>query len=223
MLFWHCIPLGVDFTGGTKVYVSFADAPNDKEIRDVLNHAGLQRAIVQRLTGGEAPNQLVITLDQKDTAESDLSRGKNQIIGALEANAPPGKQNLNNNDRIGVAAIRDKLIERDPLHAGPEEYERIARQVVEARNQSPGGVLKNLDDLKSVVPSPVVESLKQDFFTSNFAVRRADIVGPQVGDQLKRQAKLAVGFSLVGMLVYLWFRFELIYGVAAVVAVFHDT
>ncbi|HKF22671.1 MAG TPA: protein translocase subunit SecF, partial [Candidatus Angelobacter sp.] len=37
------------------------------------------------------------------------------------------------------------------------------------------------------------------------------------------QAKLAVGFSLVGMLVYLWFRFELIYGVAAVVAVFHDT
>jgi preprotein translocase subunit SecF len=44
-----------------------------------------------------------------------------------------------------------------------------------------------------------------------------------VGDQLKRQAWLAVIFSLIGMLVYLWFRFELIYGVAAVVAVFHDT
>jgi len=33
----------------------------------------------------------------------------------------------------------------------------------------------------------------------------------------------AVGFSLIAMLVYLWFRFELIYGAAAVVAVFHDT
>jgi preprotein translocase subunit SecF len=32
-----------------------------------------------------------------------------------------------------------------------------------------------------------------------------------------------VGFSLLAMLVYLWFRFELIYGVAAVVACFHDT
>ncbi len=33
----------------------------------------------------------------------------------------------------------------------------------------------------------------------------------------------ATVYSLIGMLVYLWFRFELIYGVAAVVAVFHDT
>src|SRR5262249_31527129 len=68
-----------------------------------------------------------------------------------------------------------------------------------------------------------VESLKQNFFTSSFGVKGAYIVGPQVGDQLKTSAWLAVGFSLLGMLVYLWFRFELIYGIAAVVAVFHDT
>jgi len=223
MLFWHGIPLGVDFTGGTKVYISYADPPNDREIRDALNHAGLQRAVVQHLVSAEAPNQVVVTLDEKDTAQSDLSRGKDQIIGALEGNVPDGKQNLNNNDRVGVSAVRDKLVGRDPLHAGVDEYERIARQVIAARNESSGGVLKSLDDLKSVAPAPVIESLKQDFFTSNFAIRQATIVGPQVGDQLKRQAKLAVGFSLIGMLVYLWFRFELIYGVAAVVAVFHDT
>jgi preprotein translocase subunit SecF len=51
----------------------------------------------------------------------------------------------------------------------------------------------------------------------------AEIIGPQVGALLRRQALLATLYSLVGMLVYLWFRFELIYGVAAVVAVFHDT
>jgi preprotein translocase subunit SecF len=48
-------------------------------------------------------------------------------------------------------------------------------------------------------------------------------LGPQVGAALRNQALLATGYSLAGMLVYLWFRFELIYGVAAVVAVFHDT
>ena len=48
-------------------------------------------------------------------------------------------------------------------------------------------------------------------------------VGPTVGKQLEKQAGLATLYSLVGMLIYLWFRFELIYGVAAVVAVFHDT
>jgi preprotein translocase subunit SecF len=49
------------------------------------------------------------------------------------------------------------------------------------------------------------------------------VVGPTVGHQLEKQAALATLYSLIGMLVYLWFRFELIYGLAAVVAVFHDT
>ena len=122
-----------------------------------------------------------------------------------------------------MTELRDKLIARDPMHASSADYERIAQQIVDYRNNDEGGVLKSIDDLKAVVPGPVVDALKQDFYTSNFGVRQAQIVGPQVGSQLKRQAWLAVGFSLVGMLVYLWFRFELIYGVAAVVAVFHDT
>jgi len=50
-----------------------------------------------------------------------------------------------------------------------------------------------------------------------------EIVGPQVGAQLRKQALLATVYSLAGMLVYLAFRFEWIYGVAAVITVFHDT
>src|SRR5208337_815708 len=54
-------------------------------------------------------------------------------------------------------------------------------------------------------------------------VRNVEIVGPQVGGQLRHQAILATLYSLAGMLVYLWFRFEMIYGVGAVVACLHDT
>jgi preprotein translocase subunit SecF len=54
-------------------------------------------------------------------------------------------------------------------------------------------------------------------------VRNVEIVGPQVGSQLRHQAVMATLYSLAGMLVYLWFRFELIYGIGAVVACFHDT
>ncbi len=49
------------------------------------------------------------------------------------------------------------------------------------------------------------------------------MVGPTVGKQLERKAVQATLFSMAGMLVYLWFRFQFIYGVAAVVACFHDT
>jgi preprotein translocase subunit SecF len=222
MLFWHHIPLGVDFRGGTLVYVKFADTPNISQIRADLDHAGLHNAKIQRYDVATA-NQVVISLDIKQTSEADLSRGKNQIIAALETNPQPGKEDLNNSDKIGVAEVRSHLVERDPLHTNPEEYDRVARQIMDYRNKNAGGVLKSIDELKGVVSPAVVDSLKQDFYTSDFGVKGADIVGPQVGDQLKRQAWLAVIFSLIGMLVYLWFRFELIYGVAAVVAVFHDT
>jgi preprotein translocase subunit SecF len=224
MLFWHGIPLGVDFRGGTLVYVKFVDAPDDKGIRADLDKAGLHNARIQHLgpAGGATANEVVIALDEKETSEADLSRGKNQIIDALETHPQPGKQDINNSDRVGVAAVRDALAARDPLHKAPADYEPIARQIMDYLRAN-GGVIKNLDELKGVVGSPVVESLKQDFYTSNFGVRQVDIVGPQVGGQLKRTAWIAVVCSLIGMLVYLWFRFELIYGVAAVVAVFHDT
>ena len=61
------------------------------------------------------------------------------------------------------------------------------------------------------------------YHDSGFSVQQVDIVGPTAGKQLQHQAWLATIYSLIGMLIYLWFRFELIYGVAAVVAVFHDT
>lgn len=222
MLFWHHIPLGVDFRGGTFVYVKFVDSPNNSAIRSALDKAGLHNAVIQSY-GGAGSNEVVIKLDLKETSEADLAKGKNQIISALETNPVPGKRDINNSDEVGVGVVRDALIARDPMHAAPSEYERDAREALNVRDNVKGGVLKSLDDLKGTLPDPVIDALKQDFYTSNFGVRGADIVGPQVGGQLKQQASLAVGFSLIAMLAYLWFRFELIYGVAAVVAVFHDT
>jgi preprotein translocase subunit SecF len=71
--------------------------------------------------------------------------------------------------------------------------------------------------------SAVESALTNNFHDSGWSVQQVDIVGPTAGKQLQFQAFLATIYSLVGMLVYLWFRFELIYGLAAVVAVFHDT
>jgi preprotein translocase subunit SecF len=63
----------------------------------------------------------------------------------------------------------------------------------------------------------------QAHYDNPLTVRNVQVVGPTVGRQLEKQAGLATLYSLLGMLVYLWFRFQLIYGVAAVVACFHDT
>ena len=71
----------------------------------------------------------------------------------------------------------------------------------------------------------IVTALHEHYANNPFddAGVKVDVVGPTVGRQLEKQAGLATLYSLLGMLVYLWFRFQLIYGVAAVVACFHDT
>lgn len=68
-----------------------------------------------------------------------------------------------------------------------------------------------------------IESALQSHYNNPFTIQNVEVVGPTVGHQLEKQAGLATLYSLLGMLIYLWFRFQLIYGVAAVVACFHDT
>ena len=65
-------------------------------------------------------------------------------------------------------------------------------------------------------------ALSSGFSLADFTIRNVDIVGPKVGAQLRRQAIFATLYALGGMLVYIAFRFEWVYGAAAVIAVFHD-
>ncbi len=222
MLFWHHIPYGVDFRGGTLVYVKFSHAPDDNALRASMDRVGLRNARIQRY-GQVSNNEVLIDLDVQETNEQALDRGKTQIINTLETNAPAGKQDLNNSSSLG---IKNYLMEKDPLHLGSDadqKYTQQAQAVVDTRDKVQGGVLSSFDQLKGPVNPAVVASLQDGFFLSDFGVRNVEIVGPQVGAQLRKQALLATVYSLAGMLIYLGFRFEWIYGVAAVVTVFHDT
>jgi preprotein translocase subunit SecF len=222
MLFWHGIPYGVDFRGGTLVYVKFSHTPNDGALRAAMDHAGLHNAKIQTY---DVPsnNEVLIDLDVQETSEQALDKGKTQIINTLETNTPPGKQDLNNSSSL---AIKNYLMDKDPLHLGSDADQKYTQQgqaIVDTRDKVMGGVLSSFDQLKGPVDPAVVGSLADGFFLSDFGVRNVEIVGPQVGAQLRRQALLATAYSLAGMLIYLGFRFEWIYGVAAVVTVFHDT
>jgi preprotein translocase subunit SecF len=222
MLFWHGIPLGVDFRGGTLVYVKFSHTPNVDSIRADLDKVGLHQAKIQSY-GPAQNNEVLIDLAERETSEAALDKGKAQIIGALGANAAAGKQDLNNASSL---TIKNYLLDKDPLHAGTDadaKYAAVAQSIVSYRDKFRGGVLGALDQLRGVVDPAVVAALGDSFYVSDFGVRNVEIVGPQVGAQLQRQALLAIAYSLAGMLVYLAVRFEWIYGVAAVVTVFHDT
>jgi preprotein translocase subunit SecF len=149
MMFWHGIPRGVDFKGGTQITVPFDAPPNEDHIRQALTQGGVKDFTTQHISTptGQQGNDEIISLP---------------VASASDTNHDAGR-----------------LAVEDALHTYYHD---------------------------SGIGQPSVE-----------------IVGPTAGKQLQRQAALATIYSLIGMLIYLWFRFELIYGVAAVVAVFHDT
>ncbi len=237
MLFWHHIPLGVDFKGGTLVYVKFDAQPNTDRIRSAIDHAGVRDARIQSY-GPASNHQVIIQLPQKDTHETNLEAGRATIVQALQSNyskagasAAAGKLDL---DNVGRGALTDFLMQRDPEHlntgnapaGGATAQVRYAQQaaaVLDFRDKQHSGLVPDYESLHQVADPAVLSALQQGTYLSGFTVFNLEIVGPQVGAQLRKQAVLATLYSLAGMLVYLWVRFELIYGVAAVVAVFHDT
>ena len=224
MLFWHHIPWGVDFRGGTLVYVKFSHTPDLGDIRSLLNRAGLHDPKIQPYDRSSL-NEVLIDLDVRETSEAALDVGRTKIIQALETNAPSGKQDLNN---ASFLSLKNFLMDKDPMHLGSDadaRYSAQAQAILNERDKVLGWVFSSFDQLKgaSGVDPAVAAVIPDGFFLSDFGVFNVEIVGPQVGGQLRTQAGLATLYSLIGMLVYLGFRFEWIYGVAAVITVFHDT
>jgi preprotein translocase subunit SecF len=230
ILFWHGIKLGIDFRGGTLVYVQFDEAPNIDRIRQAIDRAGIHDSRIQGY-GTASQKQVAISLAQKETQESALDIGRQTIVQALNANystAGAGNQGKLDLDNASQGALAQYLQQTDPEHlagapGSAEKYAQQAAAILNHRDHDLGGMYSSIDQLNGVADPAVVNQLKQGAYLSGFHVFAADIIGPQVGALLRRQALLATLYSLLGMLVYLWFRFELIYGVAAVVAVFHDT
>ena len=198
--------------------------------RAAADSAGLHDVKMQSF-GHASENEIIVSLPERDTHEASLDAARATIVKTLQRHYTPnsaadaGKFDLDNANQASLTAF---LTQADPLHLNnpPTEqvrYSQIAATILNDRDQVQDGVLSNIASLNGKVPPAVVSALQQGAYLSGFSVRNTEIVGPQVGAQLRRQALLAVVYSLAGMLIYLWFRFELIYGVAAVVAVFHDT
>jgi preprotein translocase subunit SecF len=99
--------------------------------------------------------------------------------------------------------------------------EPAANEVLISMPQKSNNSSQDVDGDRAQIVAALHQHYNNSFDEKNGI--KVDSVGATVGDQLKSQAARAVLWSMLGMLVYLWFRFQFIYGVAAVVACFHDT
>ena len=217
---------GIEFKGGMLITVKFQGTPPLDELRSALDKALPNAPTVQSFEA--ATNEVSIGTEGAD--DQTLTKNHQIVLDTLKAHFAAngnGKLDLNN---ASTGALTDRL--RSPMQTAgaglsDDQLQKLSQAIMDYRNTPPqSGLVANLDDLSKVpgVTPQVLNIIKQECCLSPYsALRGTEVVGPKVGADLRRQAVYATLLALAGMLAYIWFRFEWMYGLGAVIAVFHDT
>jgi preprotein translocase subunit SecF len=225
---------GIDFTGGTIIRLKFAEKPDVDLIRKSLKTEAVGPTLIQRYDAPEK-NSVQVRMQTVAGAGKSVDAGQKEIQTILRQafdaqHVGSAKMDLNN---IGFDALSKYLLDQDPDNLKSQSktsqetqahYRDAANALLDYRNKTGEGLVKSLDHLSAApgVTAAVREKLKEGFYAGPFAVKGVEAVGAVVGSDLRRRAIYAVGLSFLGMLVYIGFRYKPIYGVAAIVALFHD-
>jgi len=213
---------GIDFKGGALMTVKFASNPPVEKIRSAMKGD----VSVQNISGGGAVNEVEIGTELAD--ENQLAKNRQDMENALMTTfGQPnnGKLEFNNASQQAIAnRLREPLARAGVSMSDPQLLD-LAHNLVNYRDTQMSGLITDLSQLSSVpgMNTAIMNTLRQEVYLAPFHVIQVQMVGPKVGADLRNKAVLATLYALAGMLVYIAFRFEWIYGLGAVIAVFHDT
>jgi len=209
---------GIDFAGGANIILKFrGPVPMDK-LRSQLADASIQQY------GKTEDNTVLIRLPKQSTESDYAGQVTERLRRALNPEAGTNKLDLNFH---GHDRLRSLLQETDPNAKGTNEqaaayYADLAQQIINKRSEL--GLFKSFEKVNSVpgVTTNVVNVLRQRAFVGEFNVLNQETVGPQVGRELQQRAVLAIVLATLAMGVYLWLRFDVMFGAAAIVCIIHD-
>jgi preprotein translocase subunit SecF len=216
------LKLGVDFGGGTLVRVMFKTPVAVGDVRQQLKNVNLGNSVIQE---GEKKGrefqirtmQVIKTADAQAEIEAHEKLG-NQVIEALKgddgkAELGRGLKDLNTIDARELTALLSPSFAAD----APQ----LVESILNLRNTK--GIFADHAELQEAGLKPeVVTFLKDKTFLGKLTILSRETVGPQAGADLRKKATLACIWALIGMLVYIAFRFKLEYGIAAIFTLTQD-
>jgi preprotein translocase SecF subunit len=209
---------GIDFAGGANIVLRFRDAVPLDRLRGELKDASIQQY------GKPADNAVLIRLPQQKQEGDYAGQTVAKLTHDLNPESASGKLDLNFHGRD---PITDVLFQADPDKRGTNDaarqyYFNIAQNIINRRSEL--GIYKSVDQALAtpgVTPS-IAQTLRDKSFVGTFNVLNQETVGPQVGKELQSKALWAIVLSMLAMGVYLWLRFDVMFGVSAIVCIIHD-
>lgn len=216
---------GVEFAGGAEVVLHYVEKPDLDRVRADLGAAGFEG--VTATTFGDTGDKEVsirVALPEATEAEAEATRDlAKQIVTTLQpaevrARVEAGQLDLNVVDETTLAARLQS--------AGiPAEEAAAAAEALTNQRRENSGVLLSLDQAIGLegVSESVDAFLRGNAFVGPFGLRGQEIIAGSVSGEMRNKAYLAITGALFFMGLYIWFRFQLQYGIAAILALVHDT
>lgn len=207
--------LGVDFQGGTVITAKFkGEKPSEDAIRSALQNVGVNDAVIQSSTDktdevlikvplleGVVGNQTTIQSQENETNTTADTAANTATSANISANTNSNVNADNQNQTANAENTAQTETEKSQVNAG--------RAMVK----------KALDTFGR--EAEATKSLPEDE-TATYKIVGTDSVGPVAGAQLRNQAVIATLLGMVGILLFIAFRYDWTYAAGAVIAVFHD-
>ena len=204
--------LGIDFKGGTEIALQFEKPIDITQIRNDVDNLGLGSVEVK--TFGSS-NDILLRTDLQEIPANVIPKVKSKIESII-SNTFPGLQKRTTDSTSTTITIK---------FPDNRTAEILNNKLFEAGFQTS----KAIDDtantsiiVRLAVSDLLKESLSANYKDNPFIILKEDKVGPKVGQELKKDAVIAVMLSLVVILIYISFRFKFTFAIGAVAALFHD-
>ncbi len=203
---------GVDFSGGSEIVLQFEKPIDISNIRSYMADIGLGSVEVK--TFGDATGALIRT-DLQTIPPEIYPR----VIAGLETEI----------EKV-LPGVPRKIVDSTYnsvtfSFANPDTANQIFDALLEAGFQ-PSNVSENQANTQILISIGIAdwikENLRAKISDNHFVILKEDRVGPKIGEELKRDAVLALFFSLIAILIYIGFRFKLIFALGAVAALFYN-
>ncbi|MDQ1352629.1 MAG: Protein-export rane protein SecF [Acidobacteriota bacterium] len=224
--------MGLDFTGGTLLEVSFKDKTSVDDIRQSIQKIGMGKSTIQRVSNEDKfyiRTELLEESGEENTKEAEKSNapGQQKGLSAMVKDALlTDEEKKLNTGKLDLNDASERRIAEFLVSKGTETEIAAdsSKKIIDLITQSPKGLISDFSQVEKIgLKNQVIRVLKENAFLGRFTFLGTNSIGSQVGKDLRGQATRAAIYALLGMLVYIAFRFKFIYGVSGILTLLHDT
>lgn len=206
------LSFGIDFKGGSEIALQFQKPIDISFVRQEVDKIGLGEVEVKTFGGSTG---ILLRSELQEIPANILPRVKSRIETIISENFPGAQKQV-------IASSKNSITyEFADSAAATSISNTLFKYGFQASKVSEEPSNKGIE-VRLGISDWIKDNLTEKFKDNPFVVEKEDKVGPKVGNELKRDAVVAIALALIVILIYISFRFKFSFAIGAVIALFHD-